>query len=204
MAKKNLKSSYHHGDLRQTLLKVAAAIIRKEGIENLSLRKLAERAEVSRTAPYHHFKNKHELLCAIAEQGFRQYHRQSEIIFNDESTSPQEHFRASLQNYVKFARKNPELYELMYGRTIWKKKKATKELRVTASSFFNYNREMITSWQKAGVLDSKEDTLRLSQVIWGTMHGIAKLLIDGIYTHPSKTEEMCDCAATLFIKNPST
>jgi len=111
---------------------------------------------------------------------------------------------ASLQNYVKFARKNPELYELMYGRTIWKKKKATKELRVTASSFFNYNREMITSWQKAGVLDSKEDTLRLSQVIWGTMHGIAKLLIDGIYTHPSKTEEMCDCAATLFIKNPST
>lgn len=59
---------------------------------------------------------------------------------------------------------------------------------------------MITSWQEAGVLDSNEDTLRLSQVIWGTIHGIAKILIDGIYTHTSTPEEMCDCAAAMFVR----
>ena len=40
------------------------------GIEALSLRKLAEQVGVSRTATYHHFKDKHDLLCAVAAEGF--------------------------------------------------------------------------------------------------------------------------------------
>src|SRR5690606_2213787 len=62
---------YHHGDLRATLLREAALLLREQGVEGLSLRRLAERAGVSRTAPYHHFADKNALLCALAEQGFR-------------------------------------------------------------------------------------------------------------------------------------
>ena len=47
-------------------------------------------------------------------------------------------------------------------------------------------------------MPSDEDTLRLSQVTWGTMHGIARLLIDGIYADRSHIDEMCDCAVNLF------
>ena len=60
------RPTYHHGDLREALLQAAKALIGEAGIENLSLRKLAERAGVSRTAPYHHFSDKNDLLCAIA------------------------------------------------------------------------------------------------------------------------------------------
>ena len=52
------RPTYHHGDLREALLQAAKALIAEAGIENLSLRKLAERAGVSRTAPYHHFSDK--------------------------------------------------------------------------------------------------------------------------------------------------
>jgi hypothetical protein len=40
-------------------------------------------------------------------------------------------------------------------------------------------------------------------VIWGTVHGIAKLLIDGIYTDSAQIEEVSLCAVTLFIKRTS-
>ena len=65
------KKAYHHGDLRQVLLDQAAALLRDEGETGLSMRALAGRAGVSRTAPYHHFRDKRELLCAIAEEEYR-------------------------------------------------------------------------------------------------------------------------------------
>ena len=74
-----IRPSYHHGDLRQALLRAAKQLIAEAGIENLSLRKLAERAGVSRTAPYHHFSDKNDLLCAIAAEGFRRRHQKVEV-----------------------------------------------------------------------------------------------------------------------------
>src|SRR5690554_7850941 len=65
-------SPYHHGDLRSALLQEADVMLKENGIEGLSLRQLAERVGVSRTAPYHHFRDKHELLCALATEGFRE------------------------------------------------------------------------------------------------------------------------------------
>lgn len=197
------KPSYHHGDLRQTLLEAATDMIGENGIEGLSLRKLAERVGVSRTAPYHHFKDKNELLCAIAEEGFRQRHIQAELNFNDESRPMRDRFRSFVHGYVQFAHENPELYELMFGRAIWKQKKSTEELRKAAYPCFQHQVEMTKAWQEMGLLEREENTLRLSQVIWGTLHGITKLLIDGIYTDTSQVEEMCECAVTLFLRQQS-
>ncbi|MGB1907401.1 MAG: TetR/AcrR family transcriptional regulator, partial [Spongiibacter sp.] len=51
--------SYHHGDLRSELLDAAARLLREEGEAGLSMRRLAQELGVSRTAPYHHFADKH-------------------------------------------------------------------------------------------------------------------------------------------------
>jgi len=42
------------------------------GLEGLSLRGLAEATGVSKTAPYRHFADKHELLISLAAEGFRE------------------------------------------------------------------------------------------------------------------------------------
>lgn len=199
MQDKTSKSNYHHGDLRLTLLNTATDMITENGIDELSLRKLAARVGVSRTAPYHHFKDKNELLCAIAEQGFKQTHLDARLSFEDQSLPMKEKFSAYIHDYVKFAGDNPELYELMFGRTIWKQQKSTEQLRATAYPTFQHQVEMTREWQKIGLLNKDENTLRLSQVIWGTIHGIAKLYIDGIYTHTSQVEEICECAVEMFI-----
>jgi len=196
------RPSYHHGDLRQALLMAAKALIAEAGIDNLSLRKLAERAGVSRTAPYHHFSDKNDLLCAIAAQGFRRRHQAAQDTFNDPGMTAEEKFAEYICGYVRFAAENPEEYELMFGRNIWKQKHSTQELLDVAYPCFQHQLEMITSWQASGLIGG-DNPLRTSQVIWGTVHGIAKLLIDGIYTDSAQIEEISLCAVKLFVKKTS-
>jgi len=176
-------------------------MIEESGVEGLSLRKLANRVGVSRTAPYHHFKDKNELICAIAEQGYKQQLIRAHSNYDNADASMHEQFREYVHAYVKFAHDNPELYDLMFGRTIWKEQNSTEGLRGAAYPCFQHQLEMTAIWQKHGLLSSDESALRLSQVIWGTLYGIAKLLIDGIYTHTSQVEEMCDSAVNLFTRS---
>jgi AcrR family transcriptional regulator len=199
---KGVRLSYHHGDLRQALLIAAKELIAEAGIENLSLRKLAERAGVSRTAPYHHFSDKNDLLCAIAAQGFLRRHQEARDTFNNSRLTAEEKFAEFICGYIRFAVNNPEEYELMFGRNIWKQKNSTQELRDVAYPCFQHQLEMITSWQQMGLI-SGDNPLRTSQVIWGAVHGIAKLWIDGIYTDSAQIEEVSLCAVKLFIKTAS-
>ena len=195
------KPNYHHGDLRTTLLNVASEMIKESGIKEVSLRKLAARVGVSRTAPYHHFKDKNALLCGIAETGFQQLNNINKIGFKDTKLSKHEHFSRFIHDYIQFANNNPDLYELMFGRTIWKDKSSTQELRDSAYPCFQFQVSMIEEWQKQGLLNVDDNPLRASQVLWGTVHGIAKLFIDGIYTDNSKIEEICDYAVNMFLSN---
>lgn len=206
MAVASKKTAYHHGDLRQSLLLAANRIIREAGIEGLSLRKLAEQVGVSRTAPYHHFKDKNALLCAIAEGGFRQIQRHITHLFADSlntgtTANKAQTYRRYIRGYIDFAAENPEVYDLMFGRTIWKHAEATEELRKTAYDTFQRDLQTVKALQKDRILPPEEDSLRLAQVTWGTLHGISRLVIDGVYADTSHIEEMCECAANLFLQS---
>jgi hypothetical protein len=63
-------ASYHHGDLRDALVRAARTILEKQGLAALSLRGVARVVGVSPAAPYHHFPDKQALLDAVAAQGF--------------------------------------------------------------------------------------------------------------------------------------
>jgi len=193
------KASYHHGDLYSSLLSTAISMLNQQGIESLSLRKIAENVGVSRTAAYHHFKDKNDLLCAIATHGFEQWQHIAEDISANNNQLKEQHYRAFVYGYIHFATNNPNLYDLMFGSAIWKNKTSNETLRKAAYPSFNYQVEITKHWQDKKWLPRTESALRLSQVIWGTLHGIAKLLIDGVYTDNSSVDQMCECAINLFL-----
>jgi AcrR family transcriptional regulator len=199
-SQKSLRPSYHHGDLRQELLRSAKQLIAEAGIDNLSLRRLAERAGVSRTAPYHHFSDKNDLLCAIAAEGFRRRHQTAAAEFDDPSKTMLQKFHDYVNGYIQFAVDGPEEYELMFGRSIWKQQNSTEELRDLAYPCFQHQVDMVRCWQYCGVI-SGDNALRTAQVIWGALHGIAKLFIDGIYTDTAQIEEVTRCAIGMFVIN---
>jgi len=196
------KKTYHHENLRAVLLEQATLMIRESGVEALSMRKLAERAGVSRTAAYHYFSDKNELLCTIAESGYQRSLQLEKRMMEMEDLDAREQIRWLVTDYVRYAWENPEQYDLMYGRIIWKGAGPTPSLRNAAMTAFKKFVEVVTAWQEQGALSKDQSPLRLAQAFWGSMHGITRLLVDGIYLESSSLEEICTCLCQQFIVEP--
>ncbi|MBF6174843.1 TetR/AcrR family transcriptional regulator [Nocardia blacklockiae] len=104
------KTAYHHGDLRSTLLRAAAEQIATEGVDAVSLRALAQRAGVSHAAPAHHFGNRQGLLTALAIEGFE--------LLAAELRSAAGDFREVAIAYIRFARRHPGHFDVMFRRDL--------------------------------------------------------------------------------------
>jgi AcrR family transcriptional regulator len=104
---------YHHGDLRRALIDAARRLLEAEGPSALSLRAVAREAGVSPAAPYHHFKDKGELLEAVAHEGWDLLD-QALARAKAQAHSPTAAMNELGVAYVCFARENPALYRVMY------------------------------------------------------------------------------------------
>ena len=196
-----LKKTYHHGDLNQSLLKTATDILRDEGVNGLSMRKLADKVGVSRTAPYHHFKDKNALLCAIAEQGFYYQQNMIDSLLKDSDTPPTlALFEQYVLAYIRFADQHSESYDLMYGREIWKSGQATDSLKQVSKQSFRSWLEWVAILQAADILPNSSPTLRVGQTTWATLHGLCRLLIDGIYIDRQDLDDMAKHAVALLVQ----
>ena len=185
------KKPYHHGDLGETLLLAATEILRDSGVEGLSMRKLADKVGVSRTAPYHHFKDKNALLCAIAEAGFKQQWQSVEAIIHSHSEkAEQANFEKYVVTYIEFADQHPETYDLMFGRDIWKSGTPTESLLEISKASFRQWLSWVEELQSQGVLTDVSSALRVGQTTWATLHGLCRLLIDGIYINREDLDDM--------------
>ncbi|PVZ72053.1 TetR/AcrR family transcriptional regulator [Pelagibaculum spongiae] len=195
-------SKYHHGDLRQSLLQAATAMIGTSGIAALSMRKLADQVGVSRMAPYHHFKDKNALLCAIAEQGFERKNQSLDSIAEQSNDLlPRQQFEQYVDYYIRFAAQNSEHYDLMFSRDIWKNNQASESLKVIAHDNFQRWVGWIDKLQQQGLFDQKHSALRTAQVTWGTLHGLCRLLNDGVYTNLENLEQISQTAVDMLLKD---
>src|ERR1041384_987611 len=95
-------ASYHHGDLRQAVLRKAGEVLEKEGVDALSLREVARRAGVSHNAPYRHFPDRDSLLVALVEEGFQ-------MLLDALARRPR---REMGEAYVDFALAHPQRFRL--------------------------------------------------------------------------------------------
>ncbi|MEX1664886.1 TetR/AcrR family transcriptional regulator [Zhongshania arctica] len=189
---------YHHGDLRRQILDEAARLLKEEGEAGLSMRKLAQNLGVSRTAPYHHFTDKQALLCGVAEEGFR---RLREVVraqpYMEGAQISEAAVREFVRRYVQFSIDNAEYYELMFGARLWKSQQLTDSLKLEAYAAFKIYLEHIRIWQQS-IGNTNIDALRFAQVSWSTLHGMSRLLIDGIYLDATAINVMSDAAAKMF------
>jgi len=193
------KKSYHHGDLRNQLLDAAALMIREEGEAALSMRKLADRVGVSRTAAYHHFTDKQALLCSIAEEGFRRFIEMGQLL--DSIDDMNQFLTQHVRSYVNFAIDNAEYYDLMFSGQIWKSKSLTETLKDKAYESFRLNTERITALCEKHQLPQELSSLRFGQVTWSTLHGLSRLLIDGIYVEQEAIDSICESTVQVLMQS---
>lgn len=172
---------YHHGDLRTSLLKEADRILRTDGVEGVSLRKLGEAVGVSRTAAYHHFANKNALLCALAEEGFTDLYNVMNAFRWDDHTDLASHLRQLVEGYFDFALQHPARYELMFGHSIWRNMEPTSSLKTIAHDSFRYYAQHINALLARFASQPHPQPLRFAQASWAMLHGLCRFMLDGIY-----------------------
>ncbi len=105
---------YHHGDLRRALIEAAREIVVRDGVQSLSLRAVAREAGVSPAAPYHHFKDKQELMLAVGRLGFEDLGFAMKAAVDKAGSDPGARLTEIGVAYVLYARSNPAIYRLMY------------------------------------------------------------------------------------------
>ena len=116
-------SSYHHGNLRETLIETGIELARAQGPDGVVLREVARRAGVSHNAAYRHFADRDALLAEIARHGMRELRgaMQREIDAAEAVDHPDEQaralarLRATGRAYVDFAVTEPGLLDIAFS-----------------------------------------------------------------------------------------
>ncbi len=171
----------------------------EQGVDGISMRALAERVGVSRTAAYHHFKDKNALFCAIAEQGFEKWQTHFAQLMLEQSGDMNGWLKAFVHAYLDLSWKYPEEYDLMFGRPVWKNGEPTESLKEASFACFQDYVNLIRSWQDKGTLAKDIDFLRLAQVSWSMLHGMSRLLNDGVYLDRNSIDAMSDSAVAMIL-----
>jgi AcrR family transcriptional regulator len=149
------RRAYHHGDLPRALVRAAIAILDKQGLAAVTLRKVARKAGVSHGAPYRHFPSLERLFAAVADEGFRQL---GEAL---KDRAPAEKGEA----YVAFALARPALFRMMFSGAVG----ASDASRAVYQSLV----EALRAQRDLGQPE------RAAAAAWALVHGLSTLLLDG-------------------------
>src|SRR5215471_16636476 len=103
-------------ELRQEILDAARDLFVREGFENVSMRKIAEKIEYSPTTIYLYFKDKADLLDCICEETFARLVRKQTIL-DQTVADPIERMRRGLRSYIEFGLKHPNHYKVAFMMT---------------------------------------------------------------------------------------
>ncbi|MGL4609688.1 MAG: TetR/AcrR family transcriptional regulator [Trueperaceae bacterium] len=168
------RSSYHHGDLRQSLLEKALEHIKVHGVAQLSVREISKELGVSPAAAYRHFADKQTLLEALSEQGYHELSRRIASKLKKAEPESLEQLFAIGEAYVNFALEQPEYTKLMFEGThpdpATPLYSATKKVGGLLSA-------VIVDAKSQGKLSkvTQQDALG---IFWSNVHGMSVLLIE--------------------------
>jgi len=171
-------SSYHHGNLRTTLLALAERKVEQAGVSGLSLRELAREAGVSHAAPRQHFPDKQALLNALAVRGLEQLGERldADLELRRRSKSFDSRLLAFARVYVSFATEHPVLLGLMFTR---KEDPGAPEVRAANDRAFAAPQALIADAWASGEITG-EDPDQVAMAVLATIQGLAAIITSGM------------------------
>ena len=101
-------------DIRARILDTAWQMVKDEGWQSLSIRKIATAVNYSVPVIYDHFENKEAIILEFARQGFHMLTKNIGRAI-EKTDDPAEQLKAIADSYWKFASKHKEYYQLMFG-----------------------------------------------------------------------------------------
>ena len=108
------RRGYHHGNLRDALIRAALSLIAEKGPAGFTFAETARSAGVSPAAPYRHFRDRDDLLADVARQGFARFEAMLGRAWNDGLPDALTAFGNIGKAYLAFARTEPAYYSAMF------------------------------------------------------------------------------------------
>jgi len=160
------KVSYHHGDLRATILAHAADLVAERGAHGISLRELARAAGVSHAAPAHHFGDRRGLFTALATEGFE--------ILATELADARPQFIDAAKAYVRFALDHRGHFEVMFDKSLHDD--ADPQLLKAGAAAYA---ELGAGVGTLADAHARADPDGAALAAWSMVHGFAQLWLNG-------------------------
>lgn len=174
------REHYHHGALRDALIKAADEILKEKGIEGFSLREAARRAQVSPAAPAHHFGNAAGLLTEVAILGFDQLANDLRKA-RESDGAPDGQLQAQGLAYVHFALADAGRFHLMFRHDLVESE--NERLTASAKACMAELEAVVVAYLTMRKKPVTAETVQ-AQVLgaWSTVHGFSHLALDGKFS----------------------
>ncbi len=197
----NTRTGYHHGNLKEALLDAARRLIVEKGPDGFTLAEAARLAGVSPAAPYRHFKDRAEILGALAVAGFEDFSSALDEAWQNGRPDAVTAFTRVGRAYLEFARKDPGAYKAMFEPGI--SLKNTSGLRTARGRAFDVLRTSSAALLEGSSAKKLPPVDLMSIHIWSMTHGVATLFAEGSLARgrvPISAEDVLESGVLVYLR----
>jgi AcrR family transcriptional regulator len=187
----------HKDEVKKDIICAAWQMVKTDGWQSLSIRKIADAIEYSVPVIYDHFENKEAILIEFGRTGF-QLLTEKILEAKGQYTDPADQIKAIADAYWNFALNNTEHYQLMFGIGM-----ACCESPLCLPEQVRFAEAVTESIQSMIDESGKDMSACLKyHTFWSVMHGLISIKINGNSVVDIELNKMVlDDAITGFIKN---
>lgn len=167
------RATYHHGNLRETLLAAALKLLDKAGPDAITIREVARLAGVSHAAPVNHFKDRTTLLTAVATQLFEDLDGVIEKQTATTQGKPVEKVNSFINALITYGLKHPNRYRLLWRRDLVNNQDETLQQAMDAI----YDKLVATL--DRSTRKKRYDKHTSAVALWSLAHGYVSMRLDG-------------------------
>ena len=192
---------YHHGNLKEALVRAALELIAKKGPAGFTFAEAARFAGVSPAAPYRHFRDRDELLVDVARRGFDLFEAALARAWGGGRPNAFAAFERLGKAYLRFAREEPAYYSAMFETGL--SLESSPELRAAGERSFGVLRAATEQLIAAMPAQNRPPVLMMALHLWALSHGIASLFGRGDGAQraaPIAPEELLEAAMLIYLR----
>ena len=149
----------------------ASRLVERQGVATLSLRAVARELGVTHMAVYHHYRDRLDLLAAVATLGFARLGQALREHVRD-VPDPGRAFALVGEAYVLFAVAHPGFFRVMFSPELEQVRQVEPLAGTTAAAY-----AVFTDRVRAA-LPERTDTTTAATAAWALVHGLAVLLLE--------------------------
>jgi AcrR family transcriptional regulator len=172
-----------HKDTAERIASAALDILRKEGPQAVSMRRVAQAVGITPMAIYHHFPNRDTLLNTITDREFAKLlgHIQAHPLRG----TIEARLVSGMADYVDYAFTEPRVFDYVFSQPRPGARQFPKDFRARRSPTLNPLADSVAAAMQEGAL-KKDDVWEVAFTIWAHVHGYVMLYRGGRFALSEK------------------